>query len=130
MPAYNFQPRFAPQILSGEKRTTIRSKPAKAGSPAHLFTGMRTKTCQRLGQSVVTDCLSVTLGWLDNGSPHITLGSRRLNHQQQISMAEADGFESPREMGKWFETTYKVPVNHSGCAHDVFAGFWIKWEPL
>ena len=130
MPAYNFQPRFAPPILSGAKRTTIRGKPAKVGGPAYLFTGMRTKACQRLGTSHVTDCLPVTLGWLGNGSPHITLGGRRLNFEQQVSMAAADGFETPREMLQWFQTTYKVPVNHSGCDHDVFAGFWIQWEPL
>jgi hypothetical protein len=53
VPALNFQSRFAPLILAGTKRSTIRRRrkdrrDPKPGQTLYLFTGMRTKSCRRL----------------------------------------------------------------------------------
>jgi hypothetical protein len=130
MPAFNFQNRFAPLILSGTKRSTIRSREAKVGTMAYLFTGMRTKACKRLGQSLIIACTPIVIGYKDNGEARIKLASHQLTVKEAASLAITDGFDSAREMVKWFETTYKVPANHSGCGHDVFSGFLIDWVGL
>lgn len=130
MPAYNFQPRFAPLIMSGVKSSTIRSRDAWIGDIAYLFTGMRTKNCQRLGQSPIIKCKPIAIGYKDNGQARIKLSSQQLSVDKAESLAVADGFESAIEMVKWFEATYKVPANHSGCGHDVFTGFLIGWAAL
>ena len=76
MPAYNFQPHFAPLILSGSKCTTIRGREAKVGATAYLFTGMRTKACKRLGQSEIVHCAPVLLAYdRHNDEPLIKLGA-------------------------------------------------------
>lgn len=130
MPAYNFQPRFAPLILGGAKLTTIRRKAAVVGATAHLFTGLRTKECQRLGQHEIIACKPITLGRKDNGQASMSLGKRALPVAEMTAIANSDGFHTTLEMVQWFETTYQVPANHTGCAHDVFSGFLIAWSPL
>lgn len=51
MPAYSFQQRFVPMVKEGTKKQTIRTfrkSPPRIGQKAHLYTGMRTKNCQKL----------------------------------------------------------------------------------
>lgn len=51
MGLYNFQRRFVPKILSGEKTHTIRAErahPDKPGNTLHLYTGLRTKKARLL----------------------------------------------------------------------------------
>ena len=127
MPAYNFQSRFAPPILSGAKFTAIRRNPAKVGSTAYLFTGMRTKACKLLGYSEIVRCDHITIGRKDNGMANIKLGSRQLSVIAANDIARRDGFDTAEDMVEWFEATYKLPINRTGCAHDVFDGFLIEW---
>ncbi len=53
MPAYNFKAQFAAAVERGEKTQTIRAPRknghAQVGGKVHLYTGMRTKSCRRLG---------------------------------------------------------------------------------
>jgi hypothetical protein len=58
MPALNFQARFAGDVATGKKYTTIR-KPGriKPGNILYLYTGQRTKACRKLGEAL---CLGVT----------------------------------------------------------------------
>ena len=130
MPAYNFQKQFAPLILSGSKCTTIRGREAKVGSLAYLFTGMRTKACARLGISEIIYCRPITVGRKNNGQANIKLNGQQLSVFDADSIAMSDGFLTAKELVEWFEATYKLPVNRSGCAHDVFRGFVIEWAPL
>lgn len=128
MTTYNFEPRFAPLILSGAKFSTIRRTAAVVGSTAHLFTGMRTKDCQRLGAHEIIACRPIMLGRKDNGQVSIKLGARQVSLSEMMAIALGDGFHTPAEMVSWFEKTYDIPTNYSGCAHDVFSGFQITWS--
>lgn len=130
MPAYNFQEPFVPLILSGLKRTTIRRTAVEPGKPAHLFTGLRTVQCRRLGKSEVVQCAPIVIGCKDNGAPDIKLRARKLSLFDANDLAQGDGFVDAADMVKWFEKTYKLPVNYTGCAQDVFSGFLIEWAPL
>lgn len=51
MVAYSFKARFAPAIISGTKRQTVRAdrkRHARKGEMLQLFTGMRTKHCRKI----------------------------------------------------------------------------------
>lgn len=130
MPAYNFQEPFVPLILNGSKCTTIRGREAKVGALAYLFTGMRTKACVKLGVSEIIFCKPIALGRSDSGMATVKLANRKLSVFDADVVAMSDGFLTSIEMVKWFEKTYKLPVNNTGCAHDVFNGYLIEWAPL
>ena len=130
MPAYNFQEPFVPLILSGLKRTTIRRTAVEPGKPAHLFTGLRTAQCRRLGKSEVVQCAPIVIGRKDNGGPDIKLRERKLSLFDADILAQQDGFIDAADMVKWFEKTYKLQVNVSGCAQTIFSGYLIEWAPL
>lgn len=133
MPAYNFQPRFAPLILSGCKCSTIRRREATVGGTAHLFTGMRTKSCKRLGQSEILHCASILLAYdRHNDAPLIRLGASYLSPVEIDILATQDGFESTRKMLAWFKQTYDTaePTYTKLGDKIVFEGFLITWGEL
>lgn len=58
MPALNFQLRWAPDVESGKKHTTIRkARRVQVRDNLYLYTGQRTKQCRKLGEAL---CLGVT----------------------------------------------------------------------
>lgn len=64
MPAYSFQPRFVPYVKEGSKPHTIRDRrryPAKVGDPVYLYTGMRTKWCQKIGEDTCKRTFSIAI---------------------------------------------------------------------
>ncbi len=117
MVAYNFQPRFASLVESGEKRQTIRPKGkrvhAKPGDTVQLYTGMRTKNCRKLGEAVCT--VSTYCAIRADG---ITLGSHPTMDLDVF--AQADGFKGFNDMKAWFRATHGLP----------FIGRLIQWAPL
>lgn len=130
MPAYNFQARFALKVLDGSKLSTIRGREAKVGSTAYLFTGMRTKACQRLGCGEIVYCAPITLGYDRDGEPFAMLDKQRLSKAEFDQLAMDDGFAYPREMLAWFKSTYdtETPVVFADGSRIVFEGFLIIWE--
>jgi hypothetical protein len=102
MPAFNFNPRFVPHILSGRTKHTIRarrSRPFKVGDKIHLFTGMRTRFCAKLME---TECVNVeniriTSWWA------IMIGDNYLAKDECESFAYADGFDSFTEMMSYWD---------------------------
>lgn len=133
MPAYNFQPRFAPLILSGSKCTTIRGREAKVGATAYLFTGMRTRACQRLGQSEIVHCAPILLAYdRHNDEPLIKLGAYHITEAQQEELAMQDGFARTREMLAWFKKTCdKAEPTYTKIGDKiVYEGFLITWGQL
>ena len=57
MGLYNFQSRFVPKVLAGEKTHTIRAaraNPDKPGNTLHLYTGLRHKGTRLLMRTTCT----------------------------------------------------------------------------
>ena len=70
MGLYNFKQRFAPLILDGRKRHTIRATrrvPDKVGNVAHLYTGLRTKNTVLLGRHPITKIEDIAAPHLEHG---------------------------------------------------------------
>jgi len=119
MPALNFQRRLAPKVTAGTKRSTIRrrrkdGRDPKPGQTLYLFTGMRTKQCQRL---LETRCERVRSIQIFPNSFTVLLGQRKLSMAQMQALAWGDGFSSLADMIIWFSRTH----GHS------FSGLLIEW---
>jgi len=116
VPSLSFRKCWKPKILSGEKRQTIRVKGKrvyKPGDTLHLFTGMRTKSCERLGRA---RCIGVAdiryegperwrfLG--QTGKPTFALAwcrrGRLLDLQRLRDLAVTDGFDGIASLERWF----------------------------
>ena len=115
MPALNFKKEFAPKVESGEKRQTIRAikkTPFKTGDILYLYTGMRTRSCRKLGEAKALEVLPVEI---TTRSMRIN-GVLQLNHDSE-KIAKEDGFDSFFDMMYWFFHTHGLP----------FEGQLIKW---
>lgn len=123
MVAYNFRPQFAPLVESGAKRQTIRAPRknghARVGDKVHLYTGMRTKECRKIGEA---HCWGSEAIWVTSAGVH------RIGCVYSISsdmdwlddFARRDGFHTFAEMAAWFKETHGLP----------FRGVLIEWGPL
>jgi len=121
MPALNFQQRFAAAVESGEKRQTIRAVralPLKVGDTLHLFTGMRTRACRRLGTVVCTEVTPFEIVSAGGWSIYWVLDDQCMTNDECDALAKADGFASEYEMTEWFDRTHGLP----------FEGVLIRWE--
>lgn len=117
MPAYNFKKEFAPLVESGQKRQTIRQRrkrPTKVGDTLYLYTGMRTRDCRKLRETI---CINVKRIKITNNG--VNLGNQYLyiSHKEEDELAKADGFESYSAFKYFFETHYSLP----------FIGVLIQW---
>lgn len=68
MPALNFKMQFADKVEKGEKIQTIRAtrkRPFRCGDKLYLYTGLRTKYCKKIGESVCHNVEDVEI--LSNG---------------------------------------------------------------
>lgn len=126
MVAYSFKKQFAPKILDGSKRQTIRGhrkRHARPGERLQLFTGMRTKHCKKILEPdpVCVEVRDISFLVLESGmmirnprNPGIcgaVLGS---------ALAQQDGFENAEAMWRfWLK-------NHGPGQFD---GVLIRWEP-
>lgn len=120
MPAYNFQPRFAPFVGSGEKPCTIRlprKRPTVPGDRLYLYTGQRTKACRLLR---VETCLAVVLLYIflgrDKALSHCILYKdtdrfRILYRWDMDDLAKLDtgGLLTWGEVVSFLETNYGLP---------------------
>jgi hypothetical protein len=114
MPSFNFQLRFAPKIASGKKGGTIRStQRCKPGQFMFLFTGLRTKQCNRIGTKPCKGVVPVTL--VNN---HIYLDGLQLSIDEANEFAKADGFKDLDAFYDFFKDQYGLP----------YTGFWHVWS--
>lgn len=129
MPAYNFKAQFAPAVETGQKLCTIRGRAAVVGTIAYLYTGMRTKACRKLGQGKISSCLSIALGYAQDGCPRAAFGAgkTKMSVAALTALAIADGFATPRDMVDWFRDQYNFSTSTDGGT-DVFSGYMITWE--
>lgn len=115
MVAFSFRREFAPTILSGQKRQTIRAtKRCSAGDAMQLFTGMRTKACVKI---VEVRCVLTDYVHIDPGG--ITFGDKS-KHPDADTFARWDGFDDLDDMRAWFRNAYET---------EHFIGYVHRWEP-
>ena len=129
MPALNFEKRFAEPVrlglidphATGAKTQTVRpiwKRPIKPDDVLYLYTGMRTKRCEKLGEAV---CLHIQ-------HIQIYIGCFTLKYQHGVlneygaldnlnCFAQKDGFWNWQEMQDWFQKRYGLP----------FSGVLIEW---
>src|SRR3990167_1485984 len=100
MPALNFQERFALQVQNGTKR----KRPIKIGDKLFLYTGMRTKSCVKLGEGVCIETVPVTIH-----NTYLMLYNRAVPGIEAHRLAHNDGFESLDMMLRWFRKTHGLP---------------------
>lgn len=129
MVALNFKPDFVIAIDGGQKRRTIR-RVRKAGNPEpgkplQLYTGLRTKACEKIRDATCTRVRPVTIdhtGVILDGrnlyagdSPAYQGGPDAERYDGDF--ARADGFDSFSGMAEFFEKQYGLP----------FEGQLIEW---
>jgi hypothetical protein len=132
MVAYSFQKCFAPEILDGIKRQTIRAdrrRHARPGEEVQLYTGMRTKQCRLIGRAVCTDVQPIVLSFNDADlrTEGFSLPSRAYeserdpwgNERARDRFAVSDGFED------WSELRLFWRIHYPGV--DRFEGVLIEW---
>ena len=122
MPAISFQNQFAEPIRLGEKTTTIRQirrgRPIRVGDTLHLFTGMRTRACERIG---TTRCVSVTPIDIFPDTGEITLNGMPCSQETVDQIVHRDGFASAKDFFAFFESKY---------GNDPGPMLLIEWKPL
>lgn len=130
MVALNFKSEFVELIDGGEKLRTIRqvrkaSNPER-GKPLQLYTGMRTKACEKIRDVTCTRVRPVEIDHMG-----VTLDGRKLYagdspayqggpdaEQYDGDFARADGFDNFTNMVEFFEKQYGLP----------FKGQLIEWS--
>jgi len=119
MPALNYQARFAPLVESGQKRQTIRAmrkRPFVAGDTLYHYTGMRTKACRKLLESVCHDAVVIEMGGAPN-QEWVMLNRIYLDADDIFLIARADGFQCGVDMLDWFRKVHGFP----------FKGQLVRW---
>ena len=119
MVALNFKAEFADAVADGRKCQTIRAyrkdgRRVRVGQTLQLYTGMRTKSCRKLGDRVCSQVRDIKItdgGW-------ISLNMHVLTVREAERLAAADGFKSARAMVDWFAKANGLP----------FQGLVIKWD--
>jgi len=117
MTAYNFKAQFADDIESGRKQQTIRterkdSRVPREGDALQLYTGMRTKSCRKLRDTVCKYTREIIM--TDCG---VKLDGQAVYPSTILNIAKADGFDSVESFRTFFKDTYGFP----------FRGHLIKW---
>lgn len=111
MVALNFSPQFAKAVAAGEKRQTIRDKTtARAGTALQLYTGQRTKRCEKLLDAVCTGVQPIIL--LETiAQPH---GNVSLMGMFLEEFAQKDGFASYADMWAFFSPRANADGEYNG----------------
>lgn len=116
MPALNFQRCFADDVRTGKKKQTIRPQRKRGsifeGCRLALYTGMRTKKCEKLKETICTGTMPITI---DGGL--VYLYAAALTDKMIDELAEKDGFKNKDEFFKFFRKRYGFP----------FHGILINW---
>lgn len=127
MVALNFKPEFVIAIDGGQKTRTIRrirkSGNPKRGDLLQLFTGLRTKACEKIRDVTCTRVTPVEIHYegikLDGHWLYAGWAPRDADPEAyDYDFARADGFESFGDMVEFFEKQYGLP----------FKGQLIEWS--
>jgi len=106
MPALNFKKQFAEAVRNGDKTQTIRAtrkRPIKEGDTLYLYTGQRTKGCEKLSEVRCTSVESITMWRNGNVSwPVVMLNGKKLKLKELKELVTADGFAATMPFAEFF----------------------------
>ena len=128
MVAYGFKPMFAPKILDGTKRQTIRAvgkrRHARPGEELQLYTGMRTRQCKLIARVTCEDTQPIKIVFSSFGvSEKILINGKEIYGEPALDeFAKRDGF--PR----WLHMRAFWKEQHGDI--NEFEGVLITWKPL
>ena len=125
MPALNFHKQFAPAVRASidaefQKRTKLRPKgttiramrkrPFKKGDALYLYTGLRTKYCHKIGETICSKAEDCKMYFKDSEFIMELDGMAQTN-KQLLQIAKIDGFDEPMDFINWFETNHGFPFH-------------------
>lgn len=109
MPALGFKKQFTKPIRDGLKHTTIRverkKNPIRVGDILHMYTGMRTKQCEKIG---VYRCTSVRPIVIYPKDKFITLDGYPCSKLSIQDIVHTDGFSNIADFFAFFDENYGV----------------------
>ncbi len=112
MATLNFYKRFAGQVRSGKKTSSIRKKRLRAGEPVRLVMGHRTPACEQLGAGTITSASEVVIDWrTPGGYPVIKVDGVTLSERSMEQLAKEEGFHDVGDLIDFFFRQYKLPFN-------------------
>jgi uncharacterized protein YqfB (UPF0267 family) len=120
MGALNFMARFADDVESGKKPTTIRvyrkdGRDPKPGDILKLFTGQRSKNkCRKLGEGVCTKAQHILI----NIHGRVRLDGVWLSKRRMEKMAKRDGLDCYAELHSLLAEIHGLPLR----------GLLIEWR--
>jgi hypothetical protein len=116
MVAFNFSPRFARLVETGQKRQTIRRTLRCApGDALQLFEGQRTAECRKL---VDPDPICTAVHSVRIAPTGVFIDREPLSPHLHKEFAQADGFLDLQAMQDWFYALY---------GKSEMVGFLVKW---
>jgi hypothetical protein len=118
MPAFNFKKQFADLVEKKIKRQIIRAKRADGRNPhvgdiLYLYTGMRTKGCRKLGESICKSVEQITI--YESGI--VIDGKWITSCEEELKFVYADGFDNAYDFFGFFNKEHGLP----------FEGLLYKW---
>lgn len=131
MVAYSFKARFAPPIVEGRKRQTIRAdrkRHARPGEALQLYQGMRTKLCVKILEEdpICIAVQPVRLVFSRHGFAELPIvGNRLLSPSAALGFALEDGFESEADMAAFWWSEHRPKDPAETLIH--FSGVLIRW---
>ena len=129
MVAYSFNKRFVPQIAAGTKRQTIRlprKRHARPGERLQLYTGMRTRYCQKIiPDPICSWATPLSILFEARRIVSIELSTETIGGGVRVKcldqFARQDGFEGIEDMSEFWARTHGTPEH--------FVGVLICWDP-
>jgi hypothetical protein len=106
MVAFNFKEQFVPNIKKGIKKQTIRKTiRCKKGDKLELYTGMRTKQCKKIKDTICIDIypIAITENKLSSGRTQLITKTNLDN------FAIKDGFKNWEDFKLFFKIHYGLP---------------------
>lgn len=112
MVSFNFQLMFAPRIKAGTKKHTIRAtKRCSVGDSMHMFTGLRTPFCNRIGEApcIVVYEVEITQENVVVLPKKACTAGYYLSEDGKPEFAKMGGFDSWEEMVSFYEKHHGLP---------------------
>ena len=120
MVAYSFKSRFGGPVVTRTKRQTIRrprKRHARPGELVQLYTGMRTRSCRLLLETVCRAVEPVEIEVLATGIASVLVGGIPIGDLE--AFARADGFRDLSDMSAFWLAEHGIGV---------FEGVIVGWE--